>query len=120
MIRVIKGLLAFAIVFGFMIFCFENIDELRKGINLKYDLHFFQIGPADFPVWVIFLIALATGIFITFLLEVMEYVKYSSQVRTQRRKIVKLEKKLRALNASTDDSSFETDDSEPTVSSDED
>ena len=95
--RVIYAFLVLAGVILFVVFFFQNYQTLTTPLSLTLDFgRFLPIhwGPTPIPAWVFAILLFLAGFAFAALMEVTEWVKYRTLVRSQRKRIRRLEREL--------------------------
>jgi len=97
MSRIVYSLIGIVGLILFLTFFIENVDTLREPLSLRLSFgQWFPInlGPSAVPAWVLLLLLFAAGFGFAMLMEVAEWVKFRTQVRTQSKRIRRLEREL--------------------------
>lgn len=97
MLRVIAGIVFFIALVLFLIFWQQNYKGFIEPITIQYDIFFLKLGPVDLPFYVLLILSFIAGVVLTFLLELLGWLKMRSKLAAQSKTIKRMEKELQQL-----------------------
>lgn len=100
--RFIKIIISTIIVLLGIVFIIENLEMLKRAVNLKLDLYFFTLQTPDIHLWVIVLFAFFLGVFTASLYGLYEVYKQRQTIRQLRHNLEILAKELKQVSATAE------------------
>jgi len=97
MLRAIAGVLFFVALVLFLIFWQQNYKGFIEPITIQYDIFFARMDPVQLPFYVLLILSFIAGVVLTFLLELMGWLKMRSRLAGQSKTIKRMERELQQL-----------------------